>query len=448
MHRTLAATLAFVLVALAGCLGGEDAPPTDSDGDGIPDEEEAIHGTDPQDPDSDGDGVPDGQEVEAGTDPLAPAPAPAYSVVAVIDSGTTPYHEHYQRPGGIPDATLARFTNSLTGETPQRIALTPNGTFDERLEADAGVWANMTQGELYYFEGTNVLGISFQDDDHPVLDDGSHGTATTGAVLDANPDAIVVLVEGINTDSEAWAAMQGWIDALSMSYGPPGSVPGSGPAVFGLSTHEATKLAWDSGKLPVGAADNTPSLAPNDETAGPPWVLGIAGDHPEDFCREHVSGTFPDYTADFTQTLPSAGTVDEYGSTSGTSFSTPTSAGTVSAVIQGVREAWGHAGGIQNGSLAIGPDGQTLTNADVREALNRTAYYFDFAACESGTAGAPVNPVAPWAQVGWGHLGPEVVNATVAHLTGAETAPEKPVEAVAFQEALYTYRQQLWSTTG
>lgn len=446
MHRALGAVLALLLVALAGCLG-DDAPPTDSDADGIPDDEETALGTDPTDPDSDDDGVPDGQEVDDGTDPLAPPATDAYSVVAVIDSGTTPYHEHYQRAGGLPDTTLARFTNSLTGEAPQRIALTQNGTFEERLAADEGVWGNMTQGELYYFEGTNVLGISFSEDEHPVLDDGSHGTATTGAVLDADPGAIVVLVEGTNTDSEAWAAMQDWIDVISMSYGPPGSVPGSGPAVFGLTTHEATQLAWQNGKVPVGAADNTPSLAPNDETAGPPWVLGIGGDHPEDACREHVSGTFPDYTADFTQTLPSAGTVDEYGSTSGTSFSTPASAGTVSAVIRAVRDAWAHQGGIENGSLAVGPDGQTLTNADVREALNRTAYYFDFTVCDPDTATA-VNPAAPWLQMGWGHLGPEMVNATVAHLLGQEEAPQKSAEAVAFQEALFAYRQQLWATIG
>jgi hypothetical protein len=380
-------------------------------------------------------------------------------VVAVIDSGTTPYHDQYQRPGGIPAATLARFTNSMDGAAPQPITLTQQGNFTQRLEADKGVWANMTQGVLYYFEGTNVLGISFdegQGNAHPVLDDGSHGTATTGAVLDANPDAIVVLVEGTNADSEAWAAMQDWVDVISMSYGPPGSVPGSGPVVFGLTTHEATRLAWSNGKIPVGAADNTPSFAPNDETAGPPWVLGIAGDHPDEQCREHVSGTFPDYTADFTQDLPRAHTTNETAFTSGTSFSTPTSAGVVSAVIQGVRAAWGHEGGIVDGALAVGPDGQVLRHADVREALNRTAYYF---AAEPGcvpspsgdpvgfvfdATAAPVNPAAPWLQMGWGHLGPEIVNDTVAHLLGDE-APQKPAEVVAYQEAWFAYRQQVWS---
>ncbi|GAA4083291.1 Stk1 family PASTA domain-containing Ser/Thr kinase [Nocardioides kongjuensis] len=51
----------------------EPAPPvTDTDGDGLPDADEAARGTDPTNPDTDGDGVSDGQEVANGTDPLNP----------------------------------------------------------------------------------------------------------------------------------------------------------------------------------------------------------------------------------------------------------------------------------------------------------------------------------------------------------------------------------------
>ncbi|WGX99514.1 Stk1 family PASTA domain-containing Ser/Thr kinase [Nocardioides sp. L-11A] len=47
-------------------------PPTDTDGDGLPDDDETARGTDPNNPDTDGDGVSDGQEVANGTDPLNP----------------------------------------------------------------------------------------------------------------------------------------------------------------------------------------------------------------------------------------------------------------------------------------------------------------------------------------------------------------------------------------
>ena len=43
--------------------------PLDSDGDGLTDDEEAVHGTGPLLSDSDGDGLTDAEEIEAGTNP-------------------------------------------------------------------------------------------------------------------------------------------------------------------------------------------------------------------------------------------------------------------------------------------------------------------------------------------------------------------------------------------
>ena len=408
MRRVLALVLALVLLPLSGCLGDTLAP--------------AAVGDD---------------------DSGSAAPVYAQAVVAVIDTGANPYHEHFARPDGIPAPVLDTFVNTLDGAAPARVSLTQSGDHEARVKADEAVWAAMEPGVLYHFEGTRVLGISFAektDETHVVLDDAGHGSGTTGAVLDANPDAIVVLVEGISSDAEAWAAMQPWIDIVSMSYGPTGSVPRSG-ALFGLTTAEATRLMWDSGKLPVGAADNTPAFAPGDETAGPPWVLGVAGDNMTNGCREHVSGTAPDFTSDFTQTLPRHDSVDEKRAMSGTSFATPKTAGTLSLALQRVREAYGHAGGITAGALAVAPDGRAITNGDVREAFNLTAQYLPFnpTSCPDG----PVNPAAPWLQQGWGHVGPEMADAAVLHLLGEAPAADK-AQARTFQEALMESRRLIW----
>lgn len=398
---------ALVVAALAGCLGDDNDTGSGPDDDATPDAD----------------------------------PVPPHVVVAVIDSGVNVYHEVYQREASLPDGVLAQFTDD--GEAPQRITLTQSGGYDERLEADQAVWDGMERERLYYFEGTNVLGISFTQGGDPVLDDGSHGTGTTGAVLAANPEAVIVLVEGVGSGAgEQWAASQPWIDFLSESYGPPGSPPTW--LVEGSATAEANHVAWDGGKIPVGAADNSPALAPGDSTAGPPWVVGVAGDDPDAQCREHLSGTFPDFTADFTQDLPAAGTIDEYRPMSGTSFATPTTAGTFSAALLAVREAWDHRTGILDGALASNGT-ERLDNVGLRDAFNRTAYYFGAEDCEPGGTGQPVNPAAPWTQMGWGHVGPEIVDATVAHILGIEEAPDKPTEAKQFQEGIYEGRRQAWA---
>jgi hypothetical protein len=238
---------------------------------------------------------------------------------------------------------------------------------------------------------------------------------------------------------------QEWIDVTTMSYGPVGSPPTSSLEETG--THQATHEGWRAGKLPVGAADNTPAPAPNDQTAGPPWVIGVGGDHVETQCRDHVSGSFPDVTANFTQVLPEANSVDERGPTSGTSFATPTTAGTLSRIVLEIRKEWGYTGGIEDGLLATAPGGETLDNGDVRDAMNATAYYFEATACQPGPGtSTPVNPAAPWLQMGWGHVGPEIVDDAVAWLLSAAppTMPLEKTGAEAFQGALYEYRVQLW----
>jgi hypothetical protein len=78
---SLGLSCALLLAACSGNGGrGEDpdaapVPPDagrDTDGDGVPDDEEARRGTDPNNPDTDGDGLSDGDERRYGADPLDP----------------------------------------------------------------------------------------------------------------------------------------------------------------------------------------------------------------------------------------------------------------------------------------------------------------------------------------------------------------------------------------
>ena len=80
------------------------------------------------------------------------------------------------------------------------------------------------------------------------------------------------------------------MDVISTSFGAIGSNPVPG-------IEDATKVAVvDKHKLHTGAADNSPSPAIQDATAGPPWSIGIAGYAEEgDDQKEIMSGSIRIY---------------------------------------------------------------------------------------------------------------------------------------------------------
>jgi hypothetical protein len=353
------------------------------------------------------------------------------SVVAVIDSSTNPYHEFFQTErSSVTPAVLAEF-----GITKNRIiTLTRTGNFAADYAADKAKFDAIQPGKPYWFKGTNIIGISFDDSTtRRILPDDSgdtHGVGTTAAVLKAHSNAIVVLVEGVNSDSETWAFTHPAVDIISTSYGIPGSVP------TGMHLEDSYRGVVGLGKQHFGAADNSPAASPPDGTSGPWWTIGIAGFHEgSSEGREALSGSLPDFLGDFTQPLPycfdcESGT----RSVSGTSFATPRSAGTFSKILLQARQASGHRGGIvtegvrrpvmvssTGGGLAAGG----LTNWELRRALEESAYYPAYADydpnknVEEDLTSVPINDVAPWAQAGWGALTVgvkhKVVPETLAH---------------------------------
>ncbi len=370
--------------------------------------------------------------------------APASRVtVAVIDSGINPYHSFF-RAGG--EAYAASAPSSVTPEVlaafgvdeSHILRLTRTGDAAADYAADrAAVWDRIVPGEVYWFEGTNILAVSFAPGVRPILPDDSadtHGVGTSAAVLRANPEAIVLFVEGITDESEAFAFNHPEVDIVSTSYGAIGSIP--------LPYHINNSYAGvvRNGKLHVGAADNSPSPAIQDGTAGPWWSLGIAGfQEGTTNGRQVLSGSLPDFVADFTQNLPYCDACQSGGmsNVSGTSFATPRTAGTLSRILLETRRAFGHVGGIQvaDGQPAMAKSAtRTVSNWQIRRALKNAAYYpavVDYtpgSTSSSDLTSVPVLDPTPWSQVGWGAVttAPErkVIDETLAHL-GVRGAPTR-----------------------
>ena len=370
----------------------------------------------------------------------------AFSVVAPVDTGINVYHDHFRTNETYPGWLLDQLGVNKVCE------LTFNGSWQERYDADRETcWDSLNASDIVYFPGTKIIGTSPDaDSEILILDDPSdgHGSAVTGAVLDANPNAVIFFVEGFSTEAVLAAANQPLVDVISTSFGAPGSLPVPG-------IERGTEVAVvEKGKLHAGAADNSPSPAIQDATAGPPWSIGIAGYAEEgDDQKEIMSGSYPDISADWTQYLPNHDDIDGYHETSGTSFATPRTAGILSYVLQSLRFEFndassGASNDVRQGMLVNGSDFEgnpfLISNADVREALNRSAWYPELGwDPTSGTM--PISPVAPCSQTGWGLVNLSNIEPMIAHLNQTDELPNRPGDVVACMDANQELREAYWS---
>lgn len=375
-------------------------------------------------------------------------------VVADVDSGVNPYHEAFYANG--PSEVTPDVLAELGIGEDAVVELTRTGDFAADFAADKPFWDSVTRGKPYWFKGTNLVGISFDDGGVKIFSDpgDEHGTGTSAAVLAANPEAIVVMVEGTgNPEAETWAFTHPAVDVVTTSYG----IPGSPPVPFHLENSYTGAVRL--GKLHYGASDNSPALSPPDGTSGPWWTVGVAGFH-EDTSggRETLSGNVVDVVSDFTQTLPYCSSCESgTRSVSGTSFATPRSAGTASKVLLEARRAAGHVGGPVvregTGSLAVSGNGIALTPFQLRRAFEEAAYHpglSDYDPIEGVfDLAAPVADPAPYLQTGWGVFSPDarygVVDEALAQL-GVRGAPRaaKSADACAFMTAQHELRRAYW----
>ena len=366
--------------------------------------------------------------------------ANAYSIVAPIDTGINVYHNHF-----VFNETLPEWMLDGLGVT-MWCNITTEGTWQERYETDRETcWDVITSSDIVYFPGTRIIATTPDDGtDIPILDDPSdgHGTAVTGAVLDANPDAIIFFVEGFSDAAVLAAANQPLVDIITTSFGPIGSIPVPG-------IEDSTRVAVvENKKIHTGAADNTPSPAVQDPTAGPPWSIGVSGyAEEEDDQKETMSGSYPDIAADWTQMLPNHDDIDGYHQTSGTSFATPRTAGILSMVLTMLREDSGDlmsGASEERGGLLVNGTNLSVSNDNIRDALNLSAWYPSASTWDPTSGTLPISPVAPCTQVGWGVVNLSNIQPLYNHLAGIDSMPQRPADVVACMEANQAMREAYW----
>lgn len=403
--------------------------------------------------------------------PIVSDPGRPRTVVAVLDSGINPYHDFYYAgsplyPNGHPSAVTQEVLDAFGVKPENVVTLTRTGNLAQDLAADAAFWSRVTRGEVYHFRGTNIIATSYAGAADVVLkpdtSKSAHGVGTSASVLAANPDAVLLFVEQASElgseASHAFAFQHPAIDVVSTSYGV--SIPNTG---FPLPEYRAFEHTYKgvvtNGKLHFSSGGNGPGMTPLRAGAGPWWSIGVSGI--EEGSSEGdtlLSGNFPDFVSDFTQTVPycmdcEAG-LQEVG---GTSFSTPRAAGVASKVIQEARRLRAHSGGITavNGApVMVSGTGNPISNWQIRRALEQAAWIPDSTAYDPvegvfDLAGLPINPVAPWLQVGWGDLTAAAAKGVVpAALTelGLGSGPRlKPTGFCEFQTTIIRERQLYWN---
>ena len=162
-----------------------------------------------------------------------------------------------------------------------------------------------------------------------------------------------------------------------------------------------------------------------------------------------MSGSYPDIAADWTQLLPNHDDIDGYHQTSGTSFATPRTAGLLSKVLVSLRSEFGDfssgADPVDRMGLMVNGSNFTLTNDDIRDALNLSAWYPSFSSWDPLSGTTPISPVAPCTQVGWGVVNESNVLPIIEHLNGSSAMSQRPFDVELCMESNQEIREAYWN---
>jgi hypothetical protein len=219
-------------------------------------------------------GTPEPPALNPARDPTSPFFKP-HVVVAVIDTGNNPYHIEYAE--NYDPADPAEYIPDYPTDV-QVLKLSPwTAGSSNREKADEGVWANTTNGVLYRYEGTKIVGhISFAGG----LPGSGHGTMTasraTGNTISVGGNATrLVVVQGFTAESITWAADQPWIDIISISSGVSGGI--IAPGLANVMSPDMMKVFQAAALKKPFFASSGNGIANAGLLGFPTWMRGPSG---------------------------------------------------------------------------------------------------------------------------------------------------------------------------
>ena len=406
-------------------------------------------------------------------DQVPSAPGAPRVVVADIDSGINPYHSAYYRGGAIygdnePHAVTKEVLAALGVKPENVVKLTRTGDLAADIAADQAFWDGVQPHELYHFVGTNIIATSYAgeglDPLVPTTAKSAHGVGTASSVLFANPETVMLFIETEgdlgNDAAHDLAFLHPEVDIVTTSDGV--SIPYTGfPLPETRAFHDTYQGVVELGKLHFSSGGNGPGLTPFRAGAGPWWSIGVGGIEEDSSEGDTlISGVFPDFVSDFTQDIPYCMDCETEISSGigGTSFSTPRAAGLASRVLLKARRLVGHQGGIQivaGQPTMVSGKGYHISNWFLRRALEQAAWIpgideYDPIAGVFDLGGLPINPAAPWLQIGWGDLtvadSKGVIDKALGHLELGLTLNDKDVGYCDFQTAIIQERKLYWDS--
>jgi hypothetical protein len=317
-------------------------------------------------------GLPDADAVACSLEAFKAKP---FTVIAFVDSGINPYHQDFRAPDFVHHP--AEFIEGYPADSqavPLSFDVADTDGYDDARTADEDTLYDLQRNQLYWFPGTRIIGgrsvgaggTAAGRQDFPVIDENGHGTGVAsvaaGQVYGSNPNALIVMIEGLGMNGVRWAAEQPWIDIISNSWGP--GLPGRAEPPTDMSaTREATRRGQsimfsagngvyntNSSTVPWGSNDPCNCKIPTHNStftsngSGPSWHLTIGAASPVNGQAHWWHGIPPDAVS-FGSKWRAA---DAFGVTAednrdfgGTSCATPITAGVLSAVILAAREVLG-----------------------------------------------------------------------------------------------------------